>query len=256
MPDKSANRFEAFDSDGVKALLKWKWNCYARWLFLYEAAMHVLLLALVSFVTPLSPTTLGVVLWLVGRMAVRELVQMKAANGALAYFKDVWNVIDVCIVFILGITSSYALVQPNNPQLSWLMPISTMLLWLKLFYFMQPFKVMGGPYIRSIIEITKDTLSILLILLVLVLAFGLTMRQLAVAPPEMDTKFWDYVDIPNSMWTVFRMLLGGTWARCIIVNTYWWCLQILMSSRFGSFVAAGPCSFCLPYLWFSWSSSS
>ena len=58
-------------------------------------------------------------------------------------------------------------------------------------------------------QLINYTFTILLILLVLIVAFALTTVLLAEAPGKMNPSDWGYADLPVSMWTVWRMLLGG-----------------------------------------------
>jgi hypothetical protein len=86
-----------------------------------------------------------------------------------------------------------------------LQSIISLILWLKLLYFLRIFKS-TGYYIRTIVEVVKDMRYFLMMLLLTFTAFGDSMRQISSSNPEGK----DFID--GTFFTgiafIYRMVLG------------------------------------------------
>jgi hypothetical protein len=116
---------------------------------------------------------------------LNELRQLK--DGGLEYLSSIWNYLDLLQpigVYILICMSNIKLLMPDMYMDPGLVAIvkstTTFLLWFKFFYFLRIF-ASTGYYIRMIVDVMKDMIAFLLILLISIVAFADTFLALSMS---------------------------------------------------------------------------
>lgn len=214
-----SEKAELFQVLALRAVVQLRWNLYGKRLFFWEAAIFLLALFLLIFISvTLSdwnkpPTgqqyrTVLVILMLAGITVLNEGLQLWHMRRR--YFRSVWNWMDAvraCLTMAFCITLLQSS-QSSRSLLAW----TVVLQWLRSLYFLLPFDS-TGPLIIMIIEILKDTYVFLFVLLTVLLgaANGLFVLLHDSGAPGADatSSAEGFGDVAAALFTTANMLLFG-----------------------------------------------
>mmetsp|Transcript_44578 Transcript_44578/g.60445 ORF Transcript_44578/g.60445 Transcript_44578/m.60445 type:complete len:120 (+) Transcript_44578:122-481(+) len=101
---------------------------------------------------------------------ISEFKQMIATG--LAYFLSAWNLLDVLPLIFVTVNGVLALVMPRpNTITVTFQSLAAISMWFKLIYFMRT-DDRTGYLVRMIIEVAKDMVVFMLVLLITIIAYA------------------------------------------------------------------------------------
>lgn len=104
--------------------------------------------------------------------ALAEISDLLGTASRKTYFRDVFNVLDLALIFAMGMTISLRIIMPDSFDLALpIQSIAAMLAWLRLLQLLYIFPS-TGPMLIMTIRMLNDLISFLLLASFIILAFG------------------------------------------------------------------------------------
>eukprot|EP00347_Sterkiella_histriomuscorum_P006211 403353636 len=226
------SKLELFKLDIIQALIQYKWDQARKytllWLFIPFLIYHGAFIAYsnvfngqVSYQNDEGKSNgdnmkngqiaLAVILYVLSVYFLTNEIRQVINNG-VEYFFSVWNYIDVLpIILIIIVISSHLSQQyneDNNEPYNFLITIhsvASLLMWLKLLYFLRLFQS-TGYLVRTIIAVIYEMRIFLLILAIVYCGFGEAFLRLA--EPMEDEETGKFVtNFANAFVYIYRMSL-------------------------------------------------
>ena len=166
-----------FEKPIVDVILEYKWEAYARRLFLTFGAISVALAINFSVFTYYAPSLSSIqrLIWmgvvLVNSMPniFQEVLQVKREPGH--YLSSLWNCTDAFTYLLLLLDLVMWWELPSSSATYVVSGSVALLLWVKLLFYFRGFKT-TGILVRTVLQITADIRYFLTILVVCMVGFG------------------------------------------------------------------------------------